>query len=116
MKIHWKYRYVPEGQMEPDEINRWAVDAHIKVPSVAVKGFDKFPVETLIVRVATIVQKGTRNGSVPSIVDKFCCTMPVLSSLRLSNQYNLFSNDLEELKSQVEEKLNQLKHIFNSAE
>lgn len=114
MNISWKYRYVPEGQMMPDEMNRWALDAYIKVLPKDVTGMETFPVNFLYIVIATIVQKGTRNGGVPSVNDKFCCRAPVTSHGRFSNASNLFSNDLEELKSQVETEFNNLQHIFNS--
>lgn len=113
MNIIWKYRYVPEGQMEPDEMNRWALDGYIAIKPEHLKGYEKFPVDTMFVQVATIIQKETRNGLSHKGMDKFSCHLPAIHrDARLSYQ-NFYHRDLEELKSQVQDQLNNIQHIFN---
>jgi hypothetical protein len=117
-KFLWKYRYVEEGQLNPDEHNRWAIDCYMLVHIK--KALPKYDwVKEMIgkaympVRVATMVQKGS--GFVPSTVHNFCVTMPTFEdagNIGFSHQRNFFSNDIEELKRVVEKEFNHIRTVF----
>lgn len=107
----WAYRYVPEGQQEPDKWKRWAIDCYMhmnigkSLPQYA--SFEKLSGEKYIpVRVATICQKGCLPDNVPSLVHKYCATclsVDEAANLGLSKQRNFFANDIDELKAMVEQ-------------
>lgn len=122
MKFHWQYRYVSEGQLEPDEHGRWAIDCYIyahidkSLPQYSVlKGaYDK---KYLPIRVATMKQKGTLPGEVPSLEHRFCVTCPTFEdagNTGFSYQRNFFSNDIEELKSIVEKEFELIQLVFKN--
>lgn len=116
----WKYRYVNEGQLEPDEYGRWAIDCYMFVhidKALPKYGWCKEMLgkKHLPVRVATMYQKGSIIGGVPSTVHKFCVTMPTFEdagNTGFSTQRNFFSNDIEELKSIVEKEFEHLRTVF----
>ncbi len=119
MEFKWIYRYVPEGQMEPDDSSRWALDCCIEVNiQKALPEYKEFGVLTgdfMPVVIATIEQKGTLNGIVPSINHKFCCSMPCFleaANFGMSHQFNFFSNDIEELKKKVEDNFIHIQKVF----
>jgi hypothetical protein len=117
IKFIWKYRYVPDGQLEPDEFNRWAIDCFVLVNTKKALPTFQFAGKRLQVRVATIVQKETLPGGVPSLVDRFCACIPCFDSpgtQGLSSQYNFFSNEIEDLKKQVEEQFEKTRLIFGN--
>lgn len=119
MKFTWKYKYVPEGQLEPDERGRWAIDCyiHVKIDKALPNyiNFKKLYGAYMPVLVATMHQKGTENGVVPSMVDKFCVMMPSLDdagNTGLSTQTFYYSNDIEKLKKKVEDRFLYIQNIF----
>jgi len=113
----WRYRYVPEGQLEPDEFNRWAINCYVSVKTKNALPEYHWAGKFMHVRVATIVQKGTMNGVVPSIVDKFCACIPCFDSPGgdgLSSQRYFYSNEIDDLKRQVEEQFEKTRLIFSN--
>lgn len=123
MKFTWKYRYVPEGQLEPDNHNRWALDCYISVHiNKALPQYKVFkPIlnnkKYIDIRIASIDQKGTRGSSVPSVHDKFCASIPSFEdcgNTGFSHKYNFFSNDIEDLKRQVEEQFIMIQKVFSN--
>ena len=116
----WKYRYVNEGQLKPDKHGRWAIDCYMFVHiDKALPKYDwckeMLGKKHLPVRVATMCQKGSTIGGVPSTVHKFCVTMPTFEdagNTGFSTQRNFFSNDIEELKAIVEKEFEHLRTVF----
>jgi hypothetical protein len=122
MKFEWKYKYVPEGQLEPDEHNRWLLECYILVNIEEVFPQFKWVIEATGekfhgVKVAWINQKGTLPGYVPSTVDKFCASIPTFldaMNIGMSNSYNFFSSNLEELKQIVEANFELTAKVFKN--
>jgi hypothetical protein len=120
-KFVWQYIYVPEGQLQPDGYGRWAIDCYIFVHiDKALPKYEwtkeYFEDVHMPVKVATIFQKGTLNGHVPSLVHKYGTCIPTFDdavNMGLSMSY-FYSNDIEELKSIVEEKYNQTRNVFEN--
>jgi hypothetical protein len=116
----WEYRYVKEGQLEPDEHGRWAIDCymfvHIDKALPKYKWYkEMLGKKHLPVRVATMHQNGSTAGSVHSTINKFCVTMPTFEdagNIGFSTQRNFFSNDIEELKAIVEKEFEHLRTVF----
>lgn len=116
----WQYRYVPEGQLEPDEHGRWAIDCymfiHIEKALPKYKWLKEATGKAHIpIRVATMCQKGCRPDNVPSLVNRFCVTMPTFEdagNIGFSTQRNYFSNDIDELKAIVEKEFEHLRTVF----
>lgn len=110
MKFEWKYRYVPEGQIEPDKHNRWGIDCYIFVnidksaPEYKYLndlGFKKY----MPVKIATITKKNCLPDRCPSLIHNFCVEIPsfwAMGTIGLSNSRYLYSNDIEELKQLTE--------------
>ncbi len=120
MKFTWKFDYVPEGQMTPDEHNRWGVICYIEVPVKSVPYFKKLYkdfMEVAHIPIAFIHQKECLpEGGVPSNVHKFACEIPTFweaANFGYGNK-NLFSNDLEELKKMVEEEYLITQQVFTN--
>jgi hypothetical protein len=121
-KFDWKYRYVEDGQIEPDEHGRWAIDCYMFIhidkalPKYKwCKGLFKSDKQYLPVRVATMFQKEAVNGAVPSIVNKYCVCMPTFEdagNIGMSTQRYFYSNDIEELKAIVEEQFEHIRTVF----
>lgn len=119
-KFVWNYRYVPNGQLEPDKHGRWAIDCYMFVHIEKALPKYKFVKEMtgkayMPVRVATMFQKGSTIGSVPSVIHKFCVTCPSFEdagNTGFSRERNFFSNDIEELKRIVEEQFEHLRTVF----
>lgn len=121
-KFVWKYRYVPEGQIEPDEHGRWAIDCYMYIhidkalPKYEwCKDIFKEHKEYLPVRVASMSQKDTTNGSVPSLVNKYCVCMPTFEdagNTGFVTQRYFYSNDIEELKTIVEKEFEHIRTVF----
>lgn len=122
MEIEWFFRYVPEGQMTPDHLNRWAVDGYIWVEAK-----EAFPQEEewfshvtkdgyYPLKVCTICMKGTIIGSVPSVHDTFCASIP---SFRYRGHgfgdSNFFGKTLDEVKAQVKEQFEITQRILRHA-
>jgi hypothetical protein len=121
MKFEWRYSYVPDGQLEPDEYGRWAIECFIYVHiDNALPAYKEFkPImkikDYLPVKIAIITQKGTKNGYVPSTVDKFCAVCPSFRDAGgsgFATEYNFFSNDIEDLKSMVEKQFLHIQQVF----
>ena len=122
MKFDWKYRYVSEGQIEPDKHGRWAIDCYIfvhidkSIPKYAwcKKLFKKY----MPVRVAIMFQKETVNGVVPSLINKYCVCMPSFedAGIGMSQQRYFYSNDIEELKRVVEDQFIQIQSVFKNCQ
>lgn len=119
MKFVWRYRYVQDGQLEPDEHNRWAIDCYMLVHVEKALPQYKWAVEMTgkkyqQMRVATMVQKGTLPGDVPSTEHRFCVTCLTTDDAGNSGltMRNFFSNDVEELKQEVEAQFEKLKLFF----
>lgn len=117
MKFEWKYRYVPEGQLEPDKHGRWAIDCFVFVDIAALpekyawlKG--TFERDYVPVRVAIMEQKGS--GDVPSTIHRFACCIPSFehAGTGMSNQHYFYSNDIEELKKIVEDQFLLMQNVF----
>lgn len=67
------------------------------------------------VPVAWINQKGCAGASVPSTIDKFCASIPSTQWNPLDLGFgmsNFFSNDIEDLKRQVEEQYIRTRNMF----
>jgi len=119
-KFVWNYRYVPDGQLEPDKYGRWAIDCYMFVHIDKALPKYKFVKEMtgkayMPVRVATMFQKGSTVGSVPSVIHKFCVTCPTFEdagNTGFSRERNFFSDDIEELKRIVEEQFEHLRTVF----
>jgi hypothetical protein len=118
MKIEWKYRYVPNGQIEPDEYGRWAIDgymfANINKSLPQYYEMKKLLNNVLRIRIATIQQVGTTPGNVPSLIHRFsaeCLTFEDAGNFGMGMRY-YFANDVDELKLIVEDKLNQAQSVF----
>lgn len=121
MEFKWKYRYVPEGQIEPDENNRWAIDCYIE-SFVALDSLDRYLKDLheqyIPIKIASINQKGTIPGIVPSLGHKFCCIIPSFDNAPntgISNQACFYSNDIDELKKIVEQQFRQILDILKAA-
>lgn len=121
LKFKWYFRYVDEGVMEPDDLNRWAVDGYILADLEKCHPYLHEFIEMNVngefpIKVCTIVQKNTINGIVPSTVHKFSVCLPSFEySTQLSNETYFYSNDLEELKEIAEKQLTKTYMILNSA-
>ena len=124
LKFEWRYRYV-NGGLEPDQHGRWALDCYINVSKDTLpethqwlrKAFKKSKYHPI--RVAIMQQKGCAGASVPSLVDRFCVTIPSFEggpNTGMSNQHNFFGNDIEELKKKVESQFNLTCNSFTFAE
>ena len=110
IKLTWTYRYVPEGQLEPDQNNRWLMVGYMMVDTRKILTHLKFSKEAGV-PVAYIFQKGCKNGSVPSVSHKFACCFPSMDDTGYENFY-YFGNTVEEVKQQVEEEINKTYNIF----
>ena len=119
MKFTWRYSYVPEGQLEQDEHGRWQVIGSIEVEvrkcfPEYIEQIDKgYMPEWFAVPVAYIEQKGS--GSVPSTIHRFCASIPCTKWNPLDlgfGEANFFSNDIEDLKRQVEEQYIRTRNMF----
>lgn len=62
MKIKFDFQYVPDGQMEPDKYNRWAVAVYIYVPKNILPQYKFLP--EIPICVAIIHQRGMSNMSI----------------------------------------------------
>ena len=119
-KFRWSYRYVPDGQLEPDKHGRWAIDCYMYVHIEKALPKYKWVKEMggkayMPVRVATMFQKGSTVGGVPSVIHKFCVTCPTFEdagNTGFATQRNFFSNDIEELQRIVEEQFEHLRTVF----
>lgn len=120
MKFTWKYEYVPEGQIGPDQHDRWAILCYISVhidkalPQYA-KIKEMLDTEYIDVCVSWINQKGTYPGNVPSLVHKFAACCPSFedaANTGLSTQHYFFSDDIEELKKIVEAEFEKIQLVF----
>ena len=119
-KFKWQYRYVDEGQLDPDEHGRWAIDCYVFVDiDKALPKYkwykDASGQKHLPVRIATMCQKGCSPDNVPSLINRFCVTIPSFEdagNTGLSTQRNFFSNDIEELKKIVETEFERLRTVF----
>jgi hypothetical protein len=119
IKFEWWYKYVPDGQLEPDERGRWCLDCYmycnIDKSLFSYISFKQIYGKYIPIKVATIHQKGCSNGSVPSVIHKFCATLVSFehaSNLGMSNSWNYFSNDLDEMKEIIENQFEVIKNIF----
>ena len=123
MKFSWSFRYVPEGQIEPDKKNRWRLDCYMYVNiDKDLPEFHNFKelIDSNYIpfKIGSIVQKGCLNSIVPSINDKFCATIisfDYCANLGLINK-NFFSNDIDDLKKQVENQFIKTKNIFTNCQ
>ena len=122
MKFKWQYRYVPDGQLKPDNHNRWAIDCFVyadvqkSLPEYKwIIGKSGMFRKYMPVRVATMTQQGCLPGCVPSLVNKFCVTMPSFDgagNIGMSTEHNYFSNDIDELKKIVEANFRNIQKVF----
>ena len=116
MKIEWHFRYVPEGQMEPDNHGRWAVYGyiHVHVKKGLPEKFDWLSVHGAYhpVQCCVINQSGTRGNPVMNY--KFFCTVPDIMNpaAGFGPVRQMFSDDLEDLKRQVEERFEEMRAAF----
>lgn len=120
MKFEWKFDYVPEGQMEPDKFNRWAVICYMFVsiekalPQYkGLKGM--YEDDFMPVAIAYIFQKGTDNGHVPSLLHKFCACIPTFDECGnggMSTERYFYADDLQELKTIVEQQFTKTQNVF----
>ena len=108
MKFEWHYRYVKEGVMEDDKHGRWAIDGYMftkhnpkSLPIVDKNGY-------LPLKIATIY-KGGRH-------DRFTCDIPCFDNNGLSNNNNLYSNTIEDLKKQIQERFEFMYNIFKKSQ
>jgi hypothetical protein len=123
-KYEWKYRYVNEGETEPDKHGRWAIDCYAFIhidkalPNYKwCKKLFKTNKNYLPVRIATMFQKKSVNGSVPSLIHKYCVCMPSFDdagNTGFSNQRYHYSNDIDELKLIVENNFEFIKNVFKN--
>ncbi len=120
MKFNWEYKYVEEGQLEPDKHGRWAITcrilAHIdnSIPEYdwSKDAFGGY----LPVKIAIILQKGTSNGNVASTIHKYCACIPSFwdaGNTGFSN-HCFYSNDIEELKKVVEREFEKIQSVFKN--
>lgn len=115
----WSYRYVPEGQLEPDKFQRWAIDCYVYVHRDSLTRYNDslLSQEYLPVRVATMKQKDCYPEGVPSLVHRFCVSFPTFDeclNTGFVHHRNFFSNDIEELKEMVENELTYMVSIFKN--
>ena len=107
--------------MTPDEHNRWQVICSIEVE--VSKCFPEYSdmvergaiPEWMPVPVAHIDQKGCAGAVVPSTIHRFCANIPCTKWNPLDGGFanaNFFSNDIEDLKRQVEEQFIRTKNMF----
>lgn len=121
MKFEWKYRYVPEGQIEPDKHGRWAIDCYMfaNIPKSLPKYHwcEESIGEYIGVRIATMMQKDTTPGICPSLMHKFCVICPSFEdagNTGMSTQRYYYANDIEELKTIVEEQFILIQKVFQN--
>ena len=119
MKIEWSNRYVPDGQLEPDEMNRWQCvgylwskesEFHPETSWAKVLPQPKRKKGYIRVAIAIIEQKGCRNASVPSTIHKFGCAWLDVDNNHLSTRTYVYGHTVEEVQKQIEDKLNR---VFN---
>jgi len=121
IKIKWVSRYVDSGTI-PDLHNRWALDCYVFVDiTKAIENYkwvyERTGEKLMAVRFCTILQKGTVNGEVPSLVHKFCVSMPSFDdagNTGFAHNHNYFSNDLEDLKNTVEINIKKIVSAFKN--
>jgi hypothetical protein len=124
MKFTWKYDYVPVGQIEPDQHNRWAINCYISVHiDKALPQYSKMKPyiesEYMNVQIAQINQKGTEPGNVPSTVSKFAARCPSFDdagNTGFATQHYFFSDDIEELKKIVESQFEKIQLVFQNCQ
>ena len=116
MKIHWSFQYVPEGQMEPDKHGRWAVygyvDVHVKKGLPEKWDWLSQPGAYHPVQCCVINQSGTRGN--PNMNSRFFCSVSSIMNPEsgFSSTREMFSDDLEDLKRQVEERFEEMRVAF----
>lgn len=119
MKIEWRNRYVEDGQLEPDEMNRWqcvgylwSKESEFHPETTFAKYVTQPPNKKGYIRVevAVIEQKGCRNARVPSTIHKFACRWLHVDNNSFSPEYYVYGNTVEEVQKQIEDKLNR---VFN---
>jgi hypothetical protein len=117
----WDWIYVKEGDLSPDEFNRWRIDCCIyadvanSLPDyewhIRATGEDYLPVV-----VARICQKGCLpEGGVPSTIHRFCASIISIKdapNLGIDGKWNFFSDNIEELKGIVEHEINNARKLF----
>ena len=118
MEFRWENKY--SNTLEPDNHNRWARNCYCTLSLENFKDddarfIDYFEDNKKTVLMATIVQKGTENGSVPSLIHKYCCNIPSFKIIGTGfSDVNLFSNDIEDLKKQVEDTIIENVKVFSN--
>ena len=119
MKFIWKYRYVPEGQLEPDKHGRWAIDCYVYVHiDKALPEYEwckeLFDRKHMPIRIATMHQKDTSPGVVPSMVHRFCVNCPSFDDAgnRGLTMSFFYSNDIDDLKRKVEAQFEKVQRVF----
>lgn len=115
IRFEWNYRYVPEGQLEPDKIGRWAIDCYMFVKIN--KAFPEYKAFLskykgyLHIRVATIKQKTIDGAKV------FYCITPTFEespNTGMSNDYHFYGDTIEELKEKIENNFKNMALVFSN--
>lgn len=113
IKFEWYYRYIPEGQLEPDKLGRWAIDCYmfVKIKKAFPEytfAFSKYK-GYLHIRVAIIKQRMQFGKKV-----FYCttCTFEDAPNTGLSNSYNFYGETIEELKEKVENNFRKMALVF----
>jgi hypothetical protein len=112
MKIHWRYQYVPEGQLEPDKHGRWQVVGEMFVDTNKVYpdweyGKSLFKDGTLPIIIAHIMRLDD---------GRFCSQIPSLKYVNAGlGSVNFTSDNLEDLKKNIENEYALLANAFKYA-
>lgn len=123
MKIDWEYKYVPDGQLEPDEHGRWAIYVNIWVNAKEAlvqyeKAAEAFGRDGYVpVTVAIIEQKGCRGATVPSTIHQFSAGIPSFRdacNLGMAHKHYFFGNTIEEVQKQVQEEFDLIEKVFKN--
>ena len=93
--IKWSFRYVPDGQMEPDEYGRWACVGYVPFKT---KGYFSFAGRKGWAKIAWIskIENEYFNFSC-----RFCHYSDVLNTG--ANEKVLYAKTLEDMQKQVQE-------------
>jgi hypothetical protein len=115
MKILWKYRYVEQGQLEPDAFGRWMIEGRVKVHAKHISGYEKFN-RPMYVTVAHIHQKP--DGFIVSDKEVYTFKGEYPYFYDLDNGMDkgaAYGTSVEDVQRQVEERLKRTINIFKYA-
>ncbi len=121
MKFEWKYRYVNEGQLEPDKHGRWAIEcfiyAHIDKSLPEQSCWNELHDGYYPVCVARISLKKVENdleSVTAGHIRRYESCVPSFKfpNTGMSNEVYHYSDNIEELKKIVEKEFERTKSVF----